>query len=303
MNHTIIQTQQCAGHLLLLIGTDVTQSTSLVADNKGTSSVNIGNTYDLFAFSVMYTGAINGKLRFWADKTVNTIGNNTMYWYIVESHSAVFRIYDVLERDDMPLDRAEDVVAYGSISNLDTLLPIQNITRPIELDNIDIPATDKNRYIAFYHTDNIRIKYDNTGPGFRYGTAYFQTQDTGSVGTIRLSIPSEQNVILKAQNTTLKHQQQEKEQVQNFRDAPNNQTATQVFEGVMDSAGRIRRTYTGFVTSIPPERPPVGQLYRIIDKHQKLDTHALCIGYDIGSDINNNLNAVNMSIDLEEWLE
>ena len=290
------------GAFTSLIGTDVTQTTSLIEDNKGVNSVDIGQTYDLFGFS-MYTGLINGQLRFYASKTVNTIGSDhTLYWYIAEAHSAVFRLYDVLNRDDMPADRADNVVAYGSITNLDTLLPVINVTRPIELD-INLPATERNRYLVFYHTDNINIKYNNAGPGFRYGVAYFQTQDTGTTGTIRLTIPSEQPVILKAQNTTLKHQQQEKEQVQNFRDAPNNQTATQVFEGVMDSAGRIRRTYTGFVTSIPPERPPVGQLYRIIDKHQKLDTHALCIGYDIGSDINNNLNAVNMSIDLEEWLE
>ena len=289
------------GAFTSLIGTDVTQVTTLIDDNKGTDSVDIGQTYDLFGFS-MYQGKIDGSLRFYADKSINSVGNNTLYWYIIEVHSAVFRIYDVINRDDMPLDRTDNVVAYGTISNLDTLLPVQNITRPIELD-INLPATQRNRYIAFYHTDGVNIKYLNSGSGFRYGAAYFQTQDTGTVGTIRLTIPSEQGVLLKAQNTTLKHQQTEKEQIQNFRNAPNNQTATQIFEGVMDSAGRVRRTYTGIVTSIPPEKPPVGQLYRIIDKHQNLDTHALCIGYDIGSDLNNNLNAISMSVDLEEWLE
>ena len=59
--------------------------------------------------------------------------------------------------------------------------------------------------MAFYTVDNIRIKYKNAGPGFRYNVWYGQTHDTGTTGTLRLTIPSEQNVILKAQNTTLKH--------------------------------------------------------------------------------------------------
>ena len=122
------------GAFTSLIGTDVTQTTTLVDDNKGTQILWIlDGRMICFGFN-MYAGAINGMLRFYADKTVEEIGNNTLYWYVVESRSALFDLYDVINRDDMPGDRSDKVVAYGTISNLDTLLPVANVTRPIELE-------------------------------------------------------------------------------------------------------------------------------------------------------------------------
>ena len=277
-----------------LIGTDVTQSTLAYPDNQGNVKVDLWPLLDQ-AFLLPWDEGID-KLQISFTRT----GNVTFpveWWVIYRPASSYSGRYN-------PTYATHNAVAAGEIPITELNdLPL-NIAQFIEFD-VGQETPDEDHVVFFVcksdsENINVNIKQDTDIIG------HFPTNpansSAGQAGQVRSRLPMVTNVLLKAQNLTLKHQKLIKENNQNFSDTPNSNTATQIFEGLMDSSGRVRRTYTGMVTSVPDNYPPLGKLYRIIDRFQKLDSYALLIGFDIGAGMDTYLTTTDMSLELEEWL-
>ena len=284
-----------------LIGTNMTQLKQLYPDNMGTSPISVNSSInDYTAFRLPYKGSSMGVLQI----AFTRIPGTTMFPRIF-----VWVGY---------LDAIDDRLSGDSIIYFEGVQP-GRLNSEIELNgtgflSFEINRTDldpeKDIYVFFADSGGNQggIIQPYTNPNRNVG--YRRITNTGGVftaseespGELRTRLMADQSILLKAQNQTLKHIKLTKENKRSFRDTPNSSSATHIFEGLMDTAGRVRRTYSGMVTSVPMIYPPLGELYRIIDRFNGLDSYALLIGFELGADTSTNLNTINMNLELEEWL-
>ena len=110
------------------------------------------------------------------------------------------------------------------------------------------------------------------------------------------------NVRIIAHNTDLEKRQNEKQVVQNLRGIEMTTTGIQLITGFLDLASRVRRTYSGLTVSVPQNRLTLGKTVQIEDQFLNLKRQALLIGYDISADTSTYLTAIDMKVDLEEWI-
>ena len=171
----------------------------------------------------------------------------------------------------------------------------------------DIPSSDNPRRLWFddFSSSRILVIYNGQGAGSYKTSAqpYFNWDILpSSSGTLRMRSTQETAVILKAQNTTLKKTHRDSESMEYLSEKPSGETATTLFEGILNAGAKIRQIYAPLVVSANQNLPPLGKRVRFIDDFNGLETNPICIGYDIRADYKTKLMAINMNLELEELI-
>ena len=272
-----------------LIGLNLTLQLDALADMGGTSErgMNQGSVFDAFGLLIPYAAPIT-ELYIRVKRTASL---SSMAWQVREGG------------DETSLSESLGTqITSGTISGTDlNRLPINNEAYLIVPVNVPA-ATGSPRVIWFTNqSNNLKILYDNDGTDGIYERSFSSSTAYPQYGAPRFrALGDPRQTLLKAQNLAIQRQQQHKEQVQYLSGTPQSETATALFEGLMDQAGQIRRIFS-LVASVPNTQPPLGQQIKIIDSHNGLDTDALLIGYDIQGERRGKLTAIDISLELERY--
>ena len=156
-------------------------------------------------------------------------------------------------------------------------------------------------------------KYDDTANPIRidYQTAQgtFYDSDDGinwisRIGQAKFRTFHSRTIHIIGQNCTTRKRLRIKETMFSLQDFPNENTALQAFEGMMESLGKIKRIYDPIIVTAPTARPEIGKTVKLVDKFNGLDVEADLIGYDISIsafDATSNRGATFMTLYLEDW--
>ena len=275
-----------------LIGLDTTRTKNQLEDITTNTTRNLHqSSFDWFAFEIPFKGPIENMEIF--------LKRNSYY----SSGGLSWKIFHEIQGDSV--DGKESGIVNGTIPQ-ETL---QNVSLTGSWVKLDFELEDPlerlyKRVLYFDHLTGIEVPYQsNPDPSVgRWQGTRDSTGESDESGQMRFRIVARVNTLLKAQNTTLKHTHAPKENIQQLSDVETTDTATTLYEGLMEQAGNIRRTYSQVMASTPVTRPDLGKLVKIIDKFNGLNTNALLIGYDIQSDTSQNLTAMDISLELEEWI-
>ena len=151
-------------------------------------------------------------------------------------------------------------------------------------------------------TNPIRLDYQTAqGLFFDSNDGITWTQKTGEA---KFRTYSSKTIHIIGQNCVTRRQHRKKETMFSLQDFPNENTALQAFEGIIESLGKIKRIYEPITVTTPTERPEIGKTVKLIDVFNGLNVEADLVGYDISIstlDPNSNLGATSMKLYLEEW--
>ena len=83
---------------------------------------------------------------------------------------------------------------------------------------------------------------------------------------------------------------------------PEGETATTLFEGLLNQGAKIRRIYSPVTVSANNSQPPLGKKVTFIDNFNGLNTNPVLIGYDIRGSHEGKLEAISMEVELEDLI-
>ena len=272
-----------------LIGLDISTIGDKIADTGGTDERILEQNYNYYGFEIPsvstdqlqvrvkrhaeYTDGIAYEIRHYAGSTDDNLSSNSGDLIIQDTITA-----ETLNK--LPL-------------NQETWLNLE----------LNLGDYSGHRFIWFIAPNSaLRVlqKYNNNWSSFISEFSRGAT-DTNENQQLRIRIREKQQVLLKAQNLAIQRTQQHKEQVQYLASTPESESASTIFEGLLDQAGLTRRIFANIPVSVPTTRPPLGQQFRFIDTHNNLDTNPLLIGYDISAGRETNLAAIDMTLEGEQY--
>ena len=120
-------------------------------------------------------------------------------------------------------------------------------------------------------------------------------------GQVACQITHESPVIIRAYNTVLRNISLPIQRPDDHS-GYSTELSDSITEGLMETIGKKRRTFTPILVSAPSARPPVGKLIHFHDSHLNLDMYPRLQGYTIRGDINNRLAPTDMLISLESYI-
>ena len=277
-----------------LIGLDVTLSVSQYADNEGTNAIDFTEIISNHRFFTLFYVAQRigtdelDNLQVWvvppADRSTIT---EALQWKV---GTGSFNPQNTYHEGSIPVNTLKALSQFGGWVSLGHIDP-QNI------DRVAAFRIPKNNYTLVSNgTNTAQSSLDNA---FRIATS------TGSIGSnyngnIRLRSTSETQTTLKAQNTTLKKTQRDTESMEYLADRPSSDTATTLFEGILNEGAKVRRIYSPVIVSVNNNPPPLGKRVKFIDNFNGLNTNPVLIGYDIRADHRTKLEAINLELELEQ---
>ena len=264
-----------------LIGLDITIQVPLIPDNGGTDRAN--TSYDYIGFSLNAYG--DGELKdiqvFLQDREP---GDGDLNWKVTNT------------------DWNGNEIASGTITEA-TLNALGAEGNWVTLGTVPISEDDNgNTRPRILWLDNSHSSYYiliKEGVD-SYTLSISGSPDQNPTGQLRLRSTEEKQVILKAQNTTQKEISRDIESMEYLSEKPSSETATTLFEGILNQSAKVRQIYAPLTVSVNQNPPPLGKRVRFIDSWNGLDTNPLCIGYDIYADHQTALSAIDMNLELEE---
>ena len=281
-----------------LIGDGITQVQNLVEYIGNRYLTANGNNEDFLAFEIPWLGKIS-DLDLWLGRDSSVSGD--LHWKIIHE-------------TDNQLSGSEAAITSGVIERA-TIQEWPTTGQWVRF-HLDSDPLEEQYYraILFLPDDpdsnrrvysRARIYYDSNANyhlWYNDSTAYgTERSPNSSPGAIACRIRGEQVITLKAQNTTIKHKQLPKENLQSLSSVESTATGTALYEGILQQAGNVRRNYANLRVSAPSSRPELGKTFRLIDIHQNLNTSLLMIGYDVQSNKDNQLTALDITLEAEEW--
>ena len=260
-----------------LIGLDITIQTPIIADNGGT--IRFTPAKDFTGFSLnSFPGEIKGAQIFMSDRVDGQQDHHIIEWRVTDD------------------DWYDTIIASGTITDT-TLDALPDTGGWVDLG--DIPDASQrtlwlnNRYSSWYI-------YTASGAGRirQYNDGESEQRVTGH--DLRIRSTQETQTTLKAVNTTLKKTHRDSEVMEYLAEKPEGETATTLFEGLLNQAAKIRRIFSPVITSVNNSPPPLGKRMRFIDKQNGIDFKPVLIGYDISGNEKSKLVATNMEMELVE---
>ena len=278
-----------------LIGDGITQVQNL-AEYIGTSYITSdGNDEDWIAFELPWLGKID-NIDLWLGHTGS--GGYDMPWKIVhETDNQLSGTEAAIASGVIPRETVESWAPGGEWVRFNlTHDPLEEQYYRAIMFGPDDPDSTRSK-----NWSRARIYFDSSGNWHRWRILNHRTETSPTAGVIACRIRGEQVITLKAQNTTIKHKQLPKENLQSLSNVESTATGTALYEGILQQAGNVRRNYANMIVSAPASRPELGKTFRLIDTHQKLNTSLLLIGYDVQSNKDNQLTALDITLEAEEW--
>lgn len=169
-----------------------------------------------------------------------------------------------------------------------------------------IPVTFGEKLFVFIKkygdaTNYVSIDYQ-TGSGTYYTSADALTWSSNT-GDAKFRTYHSKTMHIIGQNCVARRSHRSKEMPINFQDFPDENTATQAMEGLLDTRGKIKALYSPITVSTPDARPDLGKTVRFKDVFNGKDVSLDMIGYSLGGTAfdKNNMGAVDMVVLVEEW--
>ena len=264
-----------------LIGLDITIQAAIIPDNGGTDRAN--TSYDYIGFSLdSLPGELEDIQVFLQDREP---GDGDLNWKVTNNNWNSNEIAS----GTIPESTLNALGAEGNWVTLGTIPAAENNnSRRLWFDN---------SHSSYY----ILVK-DGVGSYKRAFSTDTWNGATTQIGQLRIRSTRETSTILKAQNTTLKKTHRDSESMEFLSEKPEGETATVLFEGLLNQAAKIRRIYSPVIVHANGSPPPLGKRMKFIDKFNGLRTNPVLIGYDIEANHTTKLTAIDLQLELEDFV-
>ena len=280
-----------------LIGIDLTLQLDKVADEGGTSTMDIdADYYNYLGFEINFLGDINEL-----ELLFKRVGNITrdLDWQVRSYTSGT-------DSTPSPNDGTQEASGTLTDDRLNEMTENENTWLSFNLSGSANPNIT--RRMIWFGTisgqfSNFQILYKAGTPTAIFGSSGYSVNDQNlpdGIPRMRVLDVARQT-LLKAQNLKVQREQSHKEQMQYMSGTPNSETAEAIVTGLLDQAGQERRVYS-MTVSTPNTRPPLGQQIKILDTFNNLNKDALLIGYDISASRADKLTAIDMTLECERYI-
>ena len=256
----------------------------VLADNGGTTRAN--TSYDYIGFSLDSYGddTLEDIQVFLQDREP---GDGDLNWKVTNNNW----FSNEIAEGTIPQATLNGLGAEGNWVTLGTI--------PISQDESG-NARDRRLWFDNSHSSYYILVKDGVGSYKRAFSSDTWNGATSQTGQLRLRSTRETQTILKAQNTTLKKIYRDSEVMEYLSEKPEGQTATTLFEGLLNQGAKVRRIYSPVTVSVNNKTPPLGKRVAFIDNFNGLHTTPILIGYDIKGYHDDKLEAQSMELELEE---
>ena len=274
-----------------LIGLDITIQAAVLPDNGGTDRATTAYSYIGFSLDGFGNGELEDIQVFLQDREPN---DGDINWKVTGDG------WDDSELTSGRITEAK-IAALGSEGGWVTLGTI-----PAALVDSNGVVTPRRLWLDNGHSSYYILTKIGVSPNYKFYSGSPGSWNNALRGrpaaTLRIRSTRESQTILKAQNTTLKKTNRDSESMEYLSEKPEGETATALFEGLLNQAAKIRRIYSPVIVHANGSPPPLGKRMKFVDKFNGINTNPVLIGYDIGADPQTKLTAIDMTLELEDFV-